>query len=678
MPSLRVHEQLNLISRAWGEQEGYVFFPWVPGKCLDDDERKENWHGGKDTAFWWPGDRDLILEFLAAHPRDDVYWTPSLFEYPERTTANAMEEQSLWADLDEVNPHTIPEELRPTIAYETSPGRYQAIWVLTDISRIGLSWPGNENQRLTYHLDADKSGWDTTQLLRIPGRDNYKPEYKQNGKPVSGKLLWADKYPIPFAQFEDLPEVRKVTVPTDIQYNLDEIDRKKLWKEVRLKLKPRVRETIEQTRPQEGQEDRSRVLFWLEQCLAEAGCTIPEIVVIVRDTIWNKFQNRPEMLEYEAAKAIANLSEEERERIEDEEIIPAAQNLHTLIKNLKPTSWLVEGILAEKSPAIFAGGPKSHKSFCALDLAYSVATSAPLLNHFPVHHYGPVLYVQEEDGAQMVRQRAMSIWRTKQVPKLWYDEGEGTVKGGKYDVVPEINAMIRKGMDLSDTTWFDWLDRELAEGYNKARPGSHPYVMVIIDPLMMVMGEVDGNNAGMLNTRILKPLKQLIEKYEVAIVLVHHFNKSKVEGDVRLGGQMLGSQALNAWWEDILFFSYSTKSRELTIGRESKHTAKGGEFMVNGIGVDNRWNPEVAFQRDGDEQFPTAEEAKQRSRGRPPGSKAIDALRALGPGSHGTLAIQERARVSRTGALKTLNRAVERGEVERIHSNGSARWKLRG
>ena len=82
------------------------------------------------------------------------------------------DEHALWADLDEVDPESI-KDYRPSIAWESSPGRYQALWLAASGDFQGASWPGNENQQLTYYVGADRSGWDTTQLLRIPGWINH-------------------------------------------------------------------------------------------------------------------------------------------------------------------------------------------------------------------------------------------------------------------------------------------------------------------------------------------------------------------------------------------------------------------------------------------------------------------------------------------------------------------------
>ena len=62
--------------------------------------------------------------------------------------------------------------MRPSIAWASSDKRYQGLWALDgseDIKDIELV-----NKDLTYHIGADKGGWDVTQVLRVPGSPNFK------------------------------------------------------------------------------------------------------------------------------------------------------------------------------------------------------------------------------------------------------------------------------------------------------------------------------------------------------------------------------------------------------------------------------------------------------------------------------------------------------------------------
>jgi hypothetical protein len=217
---MNLERTLNVVSRAWGKQKGFAFFPYIDrAEQVRTGKRQAGYNEGpqrpkgdkRGPAFRWPLDRAEIRSYLQSHLTEghDVYWCPSLFEFPSRRSDLAMDEHCLWADLDEVDPREI-RDYPPTIAWESSPDRYQALWVASEGDFQGASWPGNENQRLTYLLGADPSGWDTTQLLRLPGWPNHKPERIEanGGSPPKGKLLWSAGSTYVLSDFGDLPEVR--------------------------------------------------------------------------------------------------------------------------------------------------------------------------------------------------------------------------------------------------------------------------------------------------------------------------------------------------------------------------------------------------------------------------------------------------------------------------------------
>lgn len=200
--------RMALLSSVWANATGTVFMPWIPGDCQTDEDRKKNWHSG--PAFRWPEDHKRILAHLIQHTDDDLYFTPGVYAGDRRIAGNLQAPSVLWADLDEADPRQgrMAHDLMPTIAWETSPGRYQAIWIL-DSPKPGAAEAGNENQRLTYALGADKSGWNAAKVLRVPGMSNHKPHnlaaYGRRGAP--GQVLWQDGPMHDWATFEALPEV---------------------------------------------------------------------------------------------------------------------------------------------------------------------------------------------------------------------------------------------------------------------------------------------------------------------------------------------------------------------------------------------------------------------------------------------------------------------------------------
>jgi hypothetical protein len=669
---LTVEQQLTLIARAWGRQKGYAFFPHIKGDADTKLERVQSFH--ENRAFYWPREKPAILQHLRDHKNDDLYWCPSLFEGKRRVMELAMDEHALWADLDEVNPNTIDDQYRPSIAWETSPGRYQALWIVTSGDMQGASWPGNENQRLTYYIGADASGWDTTQLLRIPGWGNHKPEYRRanGGNAVKGRLLWDKGRRFLPDEFSDLPEVQTFSeVHTVLEDEVERVDRLKVWADVRLKIPHKARELFA---AREASGDRSEQLWWMMRCLADVGCSATEIVALVRPTPWNKFEGRGDELKrltIEASKAIAQRSELVQETIEEERASrPDPSNLFDLVENVRAPEWIVKEILAMGACGFIAGQPKSFKSWMALDLALSVATGLPFLDHYSVRHTGPVLYIQEEDPLPTVKTRLGKIWPGKQADKMKLEGTEVVWHPPDARDKPKINAMVRAGITISDGGWQSWLDEQLERGYD-----GEAYRLLLIDPLMMVAGEVDENRAQDMTNKIFKPLKQLAEKHGCAVMVVHHMRKGDPTKPTRGGQLMLGSMANHAWAEDSLYIKL-IRGGDVLVERESKHTT-GGTFKVTRL-RNKAWTPFVTDDKlDSDWQEDAQDEPREsgerrRSNGSSKVPAALTALQELGAGSHKTRVISEVMGIQLGSARRQLMRLAEKNRVTRVGDS----WQL--
>lgn len=594
----------------------------------------------------------------------------------------AMDEHALWADLDAVDPRDI-QDYPPTVAWETSPGRYQAFWVVTG-GMLGASWMGNENQRLTYYLGADVSGWDTTQLLRLPGHPNHKFIYWENGdRSVPGKLLWSNGRRYLPDEFEDLPHVEGVAHVTEVlEGEIDRIDRHEVWGRVRLKVSKRVRELVV-SRTAIG--DRSSVLWEIERELADAGCTVTEIVAVVRSTVWNKYQGRQDELKrltIEASKAFESRTEATKQSIEEDlETKPDPVPLFTFLRNFKLPQQLIRGIWAEGSTGFIGGQPKSFKSWVALDMTLSVATGLPFLNQFIINRPGPVLYIQEEDPGATVKVRVEKMWPDKQADRIEHgDNGElvwmPAQEGG---ADPKVMAYIGQGFIISDAGWQSWLDEQLAKGFD-----GEPYRMVVMDPLMMIAGEVDEIRSQEMTQKVFKPLKQLARKHEAAVAMVHHMRKGDPAKPQRGGQLLLGSVANHAWGEDSLYFRLGRRG-DVLVERESK-LLPGGSFTLRNL-RNQHWDPRVTDDKldDGEdvEHEPRVDSSQQPTKKSRPASpnprkvrrtskspsnssksrSSIEGLIEEGPRS--TAEIAESLGLTRSGAYRKLTRLETQGKIRK-------------
>ncbi len=661
---------LSLISKAWGRQKGYCFFPVISGKAADKEERIKSYQEG--PAFRWPQDREKILEWLREHQGDDVYWCPSLFEEKWRRIEFAMDEHTLWADLDAIDPRDI-DDYPPSVAWETSPGRYQALWLMAPGLDIqGASWRGGENHRMTYHLHADPSGWDTTQLLRIPGWPNHKPEYREKyGKPAEGKLLWDHSKEQRYMpdDFEGLPEIEDLSgVEIVVEDSINAVNRQEVWSRLRLRCSREVRDLVG-SRTAQG--DRSDRLWQIERDLADAGATAAEIVAIVRETVWNKYDGRQDELKRlttEAAKAIAARPEKVEKQLEAErEGFPDPQPLFKLLENIKKPKWVVDQIWTEGGCGFVAGSPKSWKSWIALDMAMSVANGMDFLGQFRVEQPGPVLYIQEEDPAPVLKDRVTKMWPDKKADRIVVEDGMPVWIPASEDKEPHIAAYIKEGFSASDPAWQSWLDDQLEKGYlGDGEPRA--YRMVILETLMRISGDVDENRAADMTQKLFAPLDQLADKHGVAIVIVHHMRKTGpgAKDGERAGQRMLGSVANFAWVRDAL---YVNKVRSgLEILRETK-LAPDLVFNVTNLHNDE-WKPRVVQVRGSlDEELveDPAVATSGRSQGKVP--PVLAAMREIArPVTKTEIKNHLKAKgkaISPQGIYQQLKRAEDKGLVER-------------
>jgi hypothetical protein len=100
----------------------------------------------------------------------EVYFCAHLLSRRRRIKANAAPVSTLYADGDGATVGDgIPE---PTAVVQSSPGREQFFWGM--LSPMPPQEAELLNRRLSYAMGADESGWDLSQLMRVPGTHNHK------------------------------------------------------------------------------------------------------------------------------------------------------------------------------------------------------------------------------------------------------------------------------------------------------------------------------------------------------------------------------------------------------------------------------------------------------------------------------------------------------------------------
>lgn len=162
--------------------------------------------GWSEHWFEWPSSQNEIVfkakQLAATH---NVYFSSHLFASPISEKTNVLPSRTIQADLDSADVYSLP--IQPTVLLETSPGRFQAFWVLRNDP--GLDVPTDELERisckLTYSImDCDRSGWSLGHRVRLPDTINWKYENPHHVNVVSVATRRVE-----LDTFEALPEVER-------------------------------------------------------------------------------------------------------------------------------------------------------------------------------------------------------------------------------------------------------------------------------------------------------------------------------------------------------------------------------------------------------------------------------------------------------------------------------------
>lgn len=239
-----------------------------------------------EQTFKYPEETFKIDDFLRRHtPVGDIYFCPTILEEPKRVKENVKHSRVLWADLDDCTPDVL--KVAPSMVIESSPDRYQAYWRLDEATHANdvELW----NRAIAYYHEddgADISGWDLTQLLRVPETKNFK--YDERPKVKIFKYSGNTTTLAEIQEHYPKPEEQRGTIP-DIPFPEFMTDRTSA--EILNDIKPLVNAKVFTLFEDSEALDRSKTLFQLMQLLFAAGLSLEEVYVVCRDAKCNKFKN---------------------------------------------------------------------------------------------------------------------------------------------------------------------------------------------------------------------------------------------------------------------------------------------------------------------------------------------------------------------------------------------------
>ena len=491
------------------------------------------------------------LEGFSGQPPTDVdlYFCPNSFTESRRLRKNANGGRWLYADLDEVHPLNLPDGAPfPTLAWETSPGRYQAMWLLD--RELTPRRIAQLNQRLTYFTGADKGGWSLTKVLRVPGSISTK-RGQDNAFDVH-LLHTPSKQPISYADLSTLlKDVESSATTSNVKLpDVGDLpDRDEVWRKRRRRMPVRARQLIN-TRTVLTSDDRSARMWELENLLINAGLSPVETLVLVRETVWNKWagQRRELAMLWKEINKIEVTGKEPpktktRKTASPTGLLPNTLDYDDFMAREWPKpSWLVEGCWTEGAYGILAGEYKSFKTMLLLDFALSVASGEPFLGRYAVNRPGPVCYIHEEGRPWSIHDRMTKIAYAKGLTDRSTshanpDEVELSFSGRSLPI--RITSLA--GLSLTDEDD----QHAIAKHIEQTKPR-----LVILETFYLLSGGASETAIEEVSP-ILEYLARLSHTYGTAVVMSHHFHKSKE--DKRFLDRVSGSNIFGRWYESGLF-----------------------------------------------------------------------------------------------------------------------------
>ena len=183
--------------------------------------------------------------------------------------------------------------------------------------------------------------------------------------------------------------------------------------------------------------------------------------------------------------------------------------------------WLIQGLWPADAYGVLAAQEKAGKTWAALDLAVSVATGTPWLDHYACPSPGPVLVFLGEGGERATVRRIEAIAAAKGVdPDQLADRLRLCFR------VPRL-AAPGAGSELAA------IQAELA---------AHPAALVVLDPLYLAAAGASGANLYDMGA-VLQAIQGVCQAAGCALLVVTHWNKT---GDGR-GADRISGAGPAAW-----------------------------------------------------------------------------------------------------------------------------------
>ena len=463
----------------------------------------------------------------------------------DRLKVNAQDSYIIAMDIDGV---PIPEDLPPSYYWETSPDKYQGVWVLDN--KVTPAEQEELNRKLIHKYGFDKTSADVVHFYRVPSTYNHKyaSTFKVSGMQGQGTV---------YRKKEFIKALKNVVPPVFIGGDIatEEIPT------VRYDLEDLVDKfNLENSYKKTSGIDRSSWSWHIGKQMFDKGCTKEELKFILLNApaemskftfktvdsevhrLFHKFSNGEEEDEDLIIEDTPKLKKKVK-KVDTKELKQKGQSTRNPINVIRVDEiepydetdfWLVEDFWQNESVGIIGAPSKAFKSTFTLNLACAIATGMPFDGRKVKQ--GGVLIVQGENSLSIEQHKIYSITGRTDLPIFFVDSVWDMTKAYKLK-----DTIIELGIKL-----------------------------LIIDPMYLLFGNGDINRHQDITDR-LSLLSRLRDDTGCSIMLVHHSRKLERGAKIQTS-DMYGSAFIEGWYESMILMQRSgvQTSRMTTYFRNHK------------------------------------------------------------------------------------------------------------
>lgn len=520
---------IELLQRNFGEKDLVNFGVnkkfYLERKAKEDPEFEDRFSRDFEQAKHYV--KNIGSQVKALRDKYDLYLSFTPTGGKERKKPNAQDTYIIAQDIDGA---PIPTDLPPSYYWETSPNKYQGVWVLDN--KVNPQEHEILCRKLVKKYGFDPCGVDIVHLYRIPGTVNHKyaTDFKVSGMMGEGTVYRKRDF---MKHLEDV-DISKSTLVKDEEIETINADLDNILDEYNAMSEFTHEMAI----------DRSDWAWKLENKLISNGASKEIVKFVLLNAPESKAKFTEDTVDAEVNRAFAKY-EAKKEDVEEVEPVTRlskkfkleeveAKSLRTVsdkgktikskfnivrvdeIEEFDPTDfWLIEDLWENGSVGIIGAPSKSFKSTFALNLACAVATGKPFDGRQVKQ--GAVLIIQGENNLSMEQHKIYAITGSTTPPPIYFVEDNITMEH------------IHK------------LENDMRELEIK---------LLIIDPMYLLFGNGDINRHQDIVAR-LETLSRLSKNIGCAIMLIHHSRKLERGAKIQTA-DMYGSAFIEGWYESMI------------------------------------------------------------------------------------------------------------------------------